>query len=136
MLILSTFVVGTPRTKGSLTPQKVRAGDGARTGRIRLVDTDESKRWRRVMALEFATARLTPQDGPPWSGPVVVACIFWKAINPLDPLYGDLDKLVRNVYDAMTDARVWDDDRQAVADGGSRKQYGTTEGVLVNAWTE
>jgi Holliday junction resolvase RusA-like endonuclease len=122
VLLTSVWVPGIPRPKGSLTPQQVRAGDGKLTGRTRLVDSDPSKRWRRKMAVEFGKYR-----GPTFAGPVIVtACFFFaRCCNDniwAEPHIGDLDKLLRNVYDALQDAAVYGNDRQVVSDGGSTKK--------------
>lgn len=119
---MSVWVPGIPRPKGSLTPQQVRAGDGELTGRIRLTDSDPSKRWRRIMAKAFEANR-----GPTFVGPVIVtACFFFaRCCNDdvwAEPHIGDLDKLLRNVYDALQDAGVYGNDRQVVQDGGSSKR--------------
>lgn len=141
VLLLNLFVPGVPRPKGSLTPQRVRAGDGRETGRVRLVDSDLSKRWRREVAAAVRTARGEPRE--PYTGPVVVGARFGfaaccKELIHDEPHIGDLDKLLRNVYDALQDARVYANDRQVVRDGGSVKIWSSVDwqGALITVWGE
>lgn len=153
----STFVPGRPRTKGSLKPQQVRGGGGVLTGRVRLVDTPQSKRWRRTVAKHVKALGWAPIEGP-----CVVEAIFWfdPAEVGLDPLtlgpddypthehIGDLDKLMRNVLDALqvddtgegNGAEVFADDRQVVAFGESCKrwaltQHGHVAGMSLRVWS-
>lgn len=142
MLLLDAFVPGVPRPKGSLQPQQVRAG-GQLTGRVRLVDSPQSKLWRRTMALAFGRPgpRVFRAMQRPWDGPVVVA--LYAAFAPCckesiwdEPHVGDLDKLLRNVYDALQDAQVYGNDRQVVRDGESRKGWGAADqqGARIIVW--
>lgn len=126
---MSTFVPGIPRPKGSLKPQQIRGGGGRLTGRTRLVDSDNSKHWRRTMAKHFGAMRTV---GMPVSGPVVVSAVFYFDRNdylvradsqwPDHPHIGDLDKLLRNLLDALqvdetgegNGAGIIADDRQVV----------------------
>lgn len=144
VLLLDMFVAGTPRPKGSLTPQKVRAGNGQQTGRIRLVDSDLSKRWRRTVAQAARDGlRAWGREGLVFTGPVVVAARFRfvrccaETIDQ-EPHVGDLDKLLRNVYDALQDARVYLNDRQVFRDGGSDKAWVDSivdfEGARITVW--
>lgn len=140
VLLLDLFVPGVPRPKGSLAPQRVRAGDGRETGRVRLVDSDLSKAWRRKMA-HAAEERKLSMDA--WRGPVVVTARFGFApcckeeIHD-EPHIGDLDKLLRNVYDALQDAKVYLNDRQVVRDGGSVKIWSSVQwqGARITVWGE
>lgn len=143
-MTLTWFVAGTPRPKGSLEPQIVRGGGGRATGRVRMVEgSPDSTRWRRTMAMAFRD-----EVRPPLDGPVVVSCGFWfdrsrygpdtrKLPYPTGKTIADLDKLVRNVLDALTDAQVYFDDRQVVMLGTTGKFWcieGDTEGVKVSVW--
>lgn len=43
----------------------------------------------------------------------------------------DLDNLIKAVKDAMSDARIWTDDRQVSAYGRMTKEWGTTPGARI-----
>jgi len=109
------FAPGRPRTKGSLRHQ----------GRGHMVEqVAGSGLWRRLIAekLAFTLGQEQGQDGPvrkylPYVGPVSARAVFWFAGRveggdpyPVGRRYGDLDKLARNIGDAMTDAGVIADD--------------------------
>lgn len=149
---LSTFVPGVPRPKGSLEPQAVRGGGGRATGRVRLVDSTTSKRWRRTMAKHFGALRTIAM---PLQGPVAVSAAFWFDRNdyvaradsawPNHPHIGDLDKLLRNLLDALqvddsgegNGAGIFVDDRQVVEFVETRKIWappGAVSGVAVQVF--
>lgn len=141
--VLARFVAGHPRPKGSLTPQIVRDGAGRATGRVRMVESSaDSSRWRRVMALGFRAAGLVH----PLTGSVHVVAHFYIPplpalganirTHPTSPNVGDIDKLVRNLLDALTDAKVYVDDRQVVSVTASKEWASTadTAGVAVTLW--
>lgn len=152
--MMRTFVAGIPRPKGSLKPQAVRGGGGRITGRTRLVDSDNSKRWRRTMAKHFAEFRTVAMPLP---GPVVVSAVFYFDRNdylvaddsqwPDHPHIGDLDKLLRNLLDALqvddtgegNGAAIIKDDRQVVKfiepTGKWWASPGESAGVAVEVWT-
>lgn len=140
-VLLDLFVPGVPRPKGSLTPQKVKAGDGRETGRIRLVDSDLSKLWRRTVAVAVRRECLARGIRQSYAGPVGVTALFGFARCCADhihdePHVGDLDKLLRNVYDALQDAGVYANDRQVTRDGGSSKAItdSRAHGVYLSVW--
>lgn len=63
---------------------------------------------------EYKRLGVPPGDLPLLRGPVAFGATFWL---PADvPIDGppDLDKLLRAVWDALTDARVWEDDGRCV----------------------
>ena len=144
----ATFIEGHARPKGSLDAQQVRDGAGKLTGRVRLTDSPQSSRWRRTMV-----KHLRGLDWPPISGPCVVQMIFWfdplrvghklrhldNNDHPTHNHIGDLDKLVRNVLDALQDAGIYANDRQVVAFGDTRKLWarpwmGEREGLGLTVW--
>ena len=98
--MLSCWVPGRPKTKGSLTVVNGRRGLAS--------DTPASKRWRQLMAYAVAGLVKAPLDGP-----VVVAAVFHlPTADVAAGRVGDLDKLARNLLDALTDAGVYGDDVQ------------------------
>ena len=99
-LVLSCWVPGRPKTKGSLT-----VINGARNV---VSDTPASKRWRALMAYAAAALVKAPLDGPV----VVVAVFHLPVVDVAGGRVGDLDKLARNLLDALTDAGVYGDDVQ------------------------
>jgi Holliday junction resolvase RusA-like endonuclease len=118
VILVETFVAGEPKTKGSLAVR----GNGT------LTDTPASKAWRAMMAAgvrdDIARRGACVVEGQmyirpklPWEGPVSVTAIFsvspppprqraWLGIlqhwaAPIWPTAGDLDKLLRNLLDAI-----------------------------------
>lgn len=101
-LVLSCWVPGRPKTKGSLTVVN---------GKRNVVsDTPASKRWRSLMAYAAAGLVKAPLDGPV----IVVAVFHLPAADVAAGRVGDLDKLARNLLDALTDAGVYGDDVQVI----------------------
>lgn len=99
-MVLSCWIPGRPKTKGSLTVVNGRRGIAS--------DTPGSKRWRQLMA--YAAAGLVKA---PLEGPVIVAAVFHLPVKDVAAgRCGDLDKLTRNLLDALTDAGVYGDDVQ------------------------
>lgn len=131
MTTLDVWVSGRPRTKGSL--------NGGRTGAgaVRLADTPQSKAWRAAIcnAVVPLVADEMPEVPPNQKGhwrlragwpraevPVTVTAQFYfrrsrndQAARPISEQYGDLDKLMRNVLDALQDSGVYRNDSQVVA---------------------
>jgi len=154
--VLALFIPGHPRPKGSMQAQMVRDGAGRLTGKVRMVESSpESSSWRRTMALAMhrEVVRLGVVDGDSedsrlLGGPCVVSCTFWfdypsQAARgtrwPTHKHVGDIDKLLRNVLDAMTDARVYADDRQVVSVVETLKLWvpdapGARAGAHVRVW--
>lgn len=101
MILVSTFVAGRPRTKGSL----------AKRPNGTLYDSVvDSRKWRALMAgalrdaYEVSCVRTygPSTDGfGPYAGPVEVSASFFLTCAPLARGAGDLDKLLRNLLDAM-----------------------------------
>lgn len=99
-LVLSCWIPGRPKTKGSLTVINAK--------RNVVSDTPASKRWRALMAYQAAALIKAPLEGP-----VVVVAVFHLPVNDVATgRVGDLDKLARNLLDALTDAGVYGDDVQ------------------------
>jgi Holliday junction resolvase RusA-like endonuclease len=117
-LILDTFVPGIARTKGSL--DVVNAGGRGR-GAV-LADTELSTKWRRLVAYQARRAYGREPSLLPIKVEIVVAlpALDWPMITRKGA--GDVDKLARNVLDALAvdlskpdlAAGVYVDDSQVV----------------------
>lgn len=124
-------VAGHPRTKGSM---KVITPRGKKP--IMIEEVTHSKPWRtRIRSEIFAqcpdTRGTIPKVTAVYAGPVEVRVTFlyerkvtektgavWPSHDqpwPISPDLGDLDKLTRNLLDAMQDAGVIVNDSQVVA---------------------
>jgi Holliday junction resolvase RusA-like endonuclease len=99
-LILAVRVPGLPRTKGSL-------GKGFQ-------DTPQSKAWRRVVAMSVRGAAAAVGGVTKINRPVQVRCAFHLPGDPVAHGAGDIDKLERNVLDALGCTRP--DDAHLIAD--------------------
>lgn len=131
VVLLATFVPGVPQTKGSLSIKNRATGH--------LADTPKSKEWRHTMAAWFRRHRLTAEVYP---GPCRVILEFrmpTASVVRRGPGAGDLDKLDRNVLDALTDAEVWGDDVQCYAIASTKRVLGegaSAAGVYVTVLGE
>lgn len=97
------WVPGHPRTKGSVTVQ--------RGGRV-VNAVREEEAWAALVA-DAVRGRM--RGDAPAAGHAFVRLDFWVPFpDPAHRHAGDLDKLVRSVFDAMTKGGAWIDDRQAV----------------------
>lgn len=82
----------------------------------------------------YADQGVAPDDLPWLTGPVGVDITFY-----LDPTNGDpweppdVDKLARATFDALTAARLWEDDGRVI-DARLRKRAAHTTGALIRAW--
>jgi Holliday junction resolvase RusA-like endonuclease len=125
---ISFFVRGTPVTKGSLRPwHKWRPGGLCVLG----LTEDNGARLKEWRALVATAAKQAAKHEPPLTGPVKVGMTFyferpkadrsgseWVAVRGRN----DVEKLVRAIHDACTDAAVWMDDGQ-VAVLRAEKRY-------------
>lgn len=122
-MILDVFVPGIPRPKGSMN-----AGI-ARTGRAYVYHADSTmKPWADSITAIVSTRmnQLGVAARPMFTGPVRCTVQFvyadlksdntryWKSTAP------DGDKLERAVWDALTNAKVWEDDARVVDWAGSK----------------
>jgi Holliday junction resolvase RusA-like endonuclease len=121
-LSLTFFVPGLPVPQGSM-----RSFHHAKTGRvITTSDNPNLKSWRTTV---LEVARAARAGAPAMGGPVEIAIAFRfprlkghygrRGLLPSAPQYpitsrNDLDKLVRGICDALTNAGVWRDDGQVV----------------------
>jgi Holliday junction resolvase RusA-like endonuclease len=124
----ATFgVYGRPRTKGSLNVYCLK--NARHTVRVE-EETKDSSLWRRMVA-RAAQAHMLETSGGLWNvgDPVGVRLLFvfpaWIGVGgevvpshdtpwPTAITLGDIDKLTRNVLDALTDAHMIEDDRLVV----------------------
>lgn len=129
MISLSFFVPGTPVPQGSKTGFSPKGSN-----RVSLVDANKTalKPWRAAVTRAAEATRL---DHPQMTGPVRVEAVFvfarpasvkrrFPSVKP------DLDKLVRALFDGLTDSGMWKDDGQGVR-LVAEKLYGTAPGVHV-----
>jgi Holliday junction resolvase RusA-like endonuclease len=100
----------------------------------RAVDSNQKKLrpWRRLVE---ATARHHMAGAPPLDGDLTVSIEFQftrpKTVRRLRPsVKPDVDKLIRSVFDALTDAGVWPDDARVV-EVTATKVYAPTAGALI-----
>lgn len=148
--IIDVWVAGRPRTKGSL------GGGRGVDGRVVLADTPQSKAWRKKVADMVIPLIADPvvyrgpsgreltrwklRAGWPREGvPIVVSCHFFyvrqgPSALPIGHQWGDLDKLLRNVFDALQDAKVYREDCQVIRVEDTYKTYGDREGVHIQVW--
>ena len=110
--MLNFFVPGRPAPQGSKKS----------VGRGRFVEASKYlPAWRKAVT-EFAIYAATEHSWEPLHGPVTLEVVFYierpstinvnKRPHPVVP--PDIDKLVRGVSDALSDAGVWGDDAQVV----------------------
>ena len=129
-------VPGVPQPQGSTT-SFLRGG--------KVVTTSANKQlrpWRDAVCWHAREARA---GAPQFAGPVIVSVIFWlprpaghfgkKGLLPSAPPHPyrkpDLDKLLRGVFDALSEAGVWRDDAQVVGLGEVAKRYSDKPGACI-----
>lgn len=102
MIITEFWCPGQPKTKGSLS---ARRGDDGLGG---LTDTPQSKAWRRLMAgacrddLARRDPATLPSKRTPYDGAVAVTAYWFLPREPTAYQAGDIDKLLRNLLDALS----------------------------------
>lgn len=123
------WIPGNPKTKGSMT---------ARPNGSMRENVAGSSRWRALMrdALVKAVAEQDAVRIGDKSAGVRVDSTWYLARPPTsageppaptEGHQGDLDKLVRNLLDAGTDAGLWRDDEQVTDFGLTAKRWATPE---------
>lgn len=145
------FIPGTPVPEGSVHSRAVGRGSGpdrVYTGKTVTVHDNNTalSAWRDTVA----AGCLDPRGGPvvhyPRHHPVTCTLEFVmprlknlpkRAPTPHHTKKPDLDKLERAVFDALTAARVWVDDAQAVAGYRSKRyaELGEHPGVHISLTT-
>lgn len=137
--ILFDFNVnGFPKAKGSLRPM------GRMGQRVRLVEqVDPKKIWRSAVAKTARELRKEWAIDIPLDLPLAVRMIFrmsrpkkTRFTLPATRTGGDIDKLQRNIFDALQDAGVIEDDARAVSVCVDKvyAEPGQEPGVHVTLW--
>lgn len=142
-LLVAFSVAGKARPKGSLRPLPVRKANG-KLGVYMKEESTDGPLWRRHVAK--AAAEAIGAAGPngvtgfPTALPVEVRIRFGfarpsrtVAPAPITRYFGDVDKLVRNVLDALTDAGVYADDSQ-VTELRASKSFRSVACTEVEVW--
>ncbi len=134
--MIAFVVAGIPATKGSARAVKSRS-----TGRTLLLSSTSAKHERALKSWAHAVgwaARQAMAGRPPIAGPVEVRCVFWlprARTSKLETPRGDLDKLLRATWDAMTGI-VFVDDVQVMDAGRSCKWFAVADGMPPGALIE
>lgn len=121
--MIRLWIPGHARTKGSLDE--------------RHQDTPQSKRWRALMAnaMRRERERIGMPTAPKGFAVAVSVKFFLPTGDATTPNCGDLDKLLRNLLDAGTDAGVWADDVQVVRILSDKWAVGDgPQGVALAVW--
>jgi Holliday junction resolvase RusA-like endonuclease len=128
--MIEFWIDGIPAPQGSKSAVTIG-------GKARLIEgssttgRNKHKAWRKVVT---DTARLyTPSE--PLNCPLAVEIDFVlpqikSSKSDLHVVKPDLDKLIRSTFDAITDARIWQDDSR-VTKLTSTKRRGTTPGAYI-----
>lgn len=142
-------VFGTPGAQGSKKGFAIKKG-GELTGQVAM--SENSKKvapWR--SDVKQAAEEAIGDDWVPWEIPCAISIQFVfkrpkshyrtgrnaHLLKESAPKYvtghnqGDIDKLFRSTFDALTAAGVWKDDAYAAAVGPSCKVYGDREGAFI-----
>jgi hypothetical protein len=118
VIIVDTFVAGRPRTKGSLTfvtPTYAKDSEASRhwralmagavldsRNRLHAERTCTGERGATGLPIGCSHASFWPcGQAEPYAGPVGVRLVVGLPVDPLEHGAGDLDKLLRNVLDAI-----------------------------------
>jgi Holliday junction resolvase RusA-like endonuclease len=117
--LLAVWVPGRPKTKGSMRVRNAKTGAMSEA-------VEGSKRWRQLV--HYATVAEMARSGDaevyPLAGSVHVDAWFYLPVDPTGRRAGDLDKLARNLLDALQDAGVYTDDVQVTELGLFKVQAG------------
>lgn len=133
--MLEIHVTGQPIPQGSKTAAVIG-------GRAVMFDSNKKlKEWRSTVTKATQHARIMQEFGTFRAGePLVVFIDFYlerpKTVKRLFPsVKPDLDKLVRAVFDGVTDGHAWHDDSQVISVYAS-KVYGTTPGARIRIYNK
>jgi len=104
-LLVMAWVPGHPKTKGSMVVRNAKAGTMKEA-------VAGSTHWRQLIAARVRECRQLVQA---WDGPAGVTAYFYLPRDDVTTARaGDIDKLTRNVLDALEDAAIWVNDVQCV----------------------
>lgn len=107
-MTLRVWVPGLPKTKGSMESQERRGG-----GRRMVQSVEGSDEWALKITRAVDGAIRQVIAPVPYRGAVMVTLAFWLPVaDAAAGRCGDVDKLERNVLDALTRAGVYGDDVQ------------------------
>lgn len=133
MITWEHFIPGVPKPQGSKT-----SGMNERTGKTFVrEDNAGTKPWRKRMVEALQNERGRPLhrfDSAVW---VSLRFVFLRPKShapdslPTSKLLGDVDKLTRNVLDALTQAGVITDDKYVIKLRDVEKVYGPNPGVHI-----
>ena len=70
---------------------------------------------KKAVYVAYAVSGVEPGDLPLFRGPVGVNVVFRLPANRRIDAAPDIDKLQRSTWDALTDARAWEDDGRVVS---------------------
>lgn len=142
--MISVWVSGVPKTKGSMEQQqhprtcRCRTCSTGRRGYRMVQSVEGSEQWAALVARAVAdSVALSPAAGVghlPMGGSVAVRLAFWLPGDPIAPRAGDVDKLARNVLDALTKAGAYGDDVQVVRMICDKYGPAPAPGLLVQVW--
>lgn len=133
MITWTHFIPGVPKPQGSKT-----SGVNRQTGKTFVrEDNKGTKPWRKRMV-----EALQDEHGKPWhrfdsAVWVSLRFVFLRPRShdasslPTSKALGDVDKLTRNVLDALTQAGVITDDKYVIELRSVQKLYGPTPGVFI-----
>lgn len=133
MITWEHFIPGVPKPQGSKT-----SGVNRQTGKTFVrEDNKGTKPWRKRMVEELQDERGRPLhrfDSAVW---VSLRFVFLRPKShapdslPTSKLLGDVDKLTRNVLDALTQSGVITDDKYVIKLRDVEKVYGPNPGVHI-----
>jgi Holliday junction resolvase RusA-like endonuclease len=133
--MLEIHVTGQPIPQGSKTAAVIG-------GRAVMFDSNKKlKEWRATVTAATRTELIKQRfNGFESDQPLVVFVEFHlerpKTVKRLFPaVKPDLDKLVRAVFDGVTDGHAWHDDSQVISVYAS-KAYGTTPGARIRIYNK
>jgi hypothetical protein len=119
------------------------APQGSKDGNMREQSVYLPK-WRadikKAVYVRYAELGITPRDlaarpkGVLLAGPVGFSCAFWLDTGQRIDSPPDMDKLIRATWDALTKARVWEDDGRVVALREVRKAQATDRPTGADIW--
>lgn len=112
--MITVWVPGCAKTKGSMTAVQSTSRRYGKTHMVQSVQGSDD--WATLVAAEVCRQYGIMRPGAAWhcpTGPVGVSLRFWLPVaQAWETRSGDVDKLARNVLDALTKAGAYGDDVQ------------------------